>query len=81
VEGDKFDGQGIKKGEIIKHLEELRALGYQIIANVCMGNARASLKTLNEEFQELAEMLLYDSKILIKILDKVARDGGDSLLS
>lgn len=40
VEGPEFEGQGLKKGEVVKHLQELRALGYSIINSLLMANAK-----------------------------------------
>ncbi len=47
VEGREFEGLGLKKSEVIKHLEELRALGYSILNALTLGNAKLSFSLVN----------------------------------
>ena len=40
VDGDDYEGLGIKRQEVIKHLEELRGLAYTVINSILIANAK-----------------------------------------
>ncbi|CDW82063.1 UNKNOWN [Stylonychia lemnae] len=70
VEGRQFQGLGLKKSEVIKHLEDLRALGYSIINNVVIGNAKLAFNLVKLIFKNLPRLVMKDVMILPNVLEK-----------
>jgi len=40
VVGRQFEGQGLKKNEVVKHLQSLRGLAYSVLHSIIIGNAK-----------------------------------------
>jgi hypothetical protein len=70
VEGDEFEGLGLKKYEIINHIEQLRALCYSIINILIMGNSRLTIKVFEEVYPSLAMILMSDARVFGNSLRK-----------
>ena len=71
VEGRSFQGLGLKKSEVLKHLQDLRALGYSILNNVVIGNAKLAFNLVKIVFKNLPKILMKDVMVLPNILEKV----------
>ena len=68
MKGRTFEGQGLKKFEVIKHIEDLRALGYSIINSVLLGNAKLAFNLTKLLFKSLPKILMQDVMILPQLL-------------
>ena len=69
VEGKKYEGLGLKKQEVIKHVEDLRALGYSILNTLVMGNAKTAFVLVKSAFPNLPKILMKDVLILPGIIE------------
>lgn len=43
VQGKEFEGMGLQKESLVEHVRALRALAYQIINALVLGNAKSSM--------------------------------------
>lgn len=57
VEGREFEGLGIQKEQVIKHIRELRSLVYQILNVLVMGNGRTTLLLITSLSSTLHQQL------------------------
>eukprot|EP00347_Sterkiella_histriomuscorum_P022045 403331879 len=80
VEGIAFEGQGLKKSEVIKHLEDLRALGYSIINNVVLGNSKSAFNLVKLLFKSLPKLLIKDVMILPQVMEQAKSNQNSSSL-
>ena len=71
-------GTYLKIDKVIKHLQELRALGYSIINELLLGNGRLADDFIRNKFRALPSLLLRDIMILPNILDKEDSKNDDS---
>ena len=57
VEGKNFEGLGIQKEQVLKHIRELRSLVYQILNVLVMGNGRTTLLLITSLSSTLHQQL------------------------
>ena len=57
VEGREFEGLGIQKEQVLKHIRELRSLVYQILNVLVMGNGRTTLLLITSLSSTLHQQL------------------------
>lgn len=69
VEGKQYEGLGLKKSEVIKHVEDLRALGYSILNSLVMGNAKTAFIMVKSAFPNLPKLLMNDVNIMPGVLE------------
>ena len=69
VAGKQFEGICIKKAEVIKYVEDLRAQGYAIINSVIGGNGKCALEIM-KKWRGLAKMLVKEIKMIEGIVKK-----------
>jgi hypothetical protein len=61
VQGREFEGQGLKKDQVIAHIRELRSLGYQILNTLVLGNGRSSTLLVTQLCPKLSTMIIQDA--------------------
>ena len=68
----------LKIEKVIKHIQELRSLGYSILNELLLGNGRLADTFVRNKFRALPSLLLRDIMILPEILDKEESKNDDS---
>ena len=78
VISEEEPGTVLKTEKVIKHIQELRSLGYSILNELLLGNGRLADNFIKNKFRALPSLLLRDIKILPEILDKEESKNDDS---
>ena len=69
VSAKEDPGIVLKTEKVIKHLQELRSLGYSILNELLLGNGRLAKDFITNRFAALPSLLLRDIMILPELLD------------
>jgi hypothetical protein len=64
----KGTGVMLRIEKVIKHVQELRSIGYSIINGFLIGNAVLATEFLNQKFKALPSLLVRDVQILPDVL-------------
>ena len=70
IDPQEEPGIVLKMTKVMKHIQELRSLGYSILNELLIGNGRLADNFIRDKFRALPSLLLRDIMILPEILDK-----------